>query len=323
MRILLAAALVAAPAAAAAFDLQGHRGARGLAPENTLAGFARALEVGVVTLELDLAMTQDGVLVVSHEPVLNPDLTRGPDGAWLAGPGPVIHRTPLETVQAYDVGRLKPGTRYASRYPQQRPADGERIPRLADVFALAAKAGDDVRFNIEIKTDPRKPDLAPAPEPFAEAVAQALREAGLTERATVQSFDWRGLVHLRRIAPEIDTACLTAQQSWLDNVEAGRPGASPWLAGLDADEHGSPAALAKAAGCAIWSPYYRELSPERLAEAKSLGLAVVPWTVNEPADMARSIAMGVDGLITDRPDLAREEMAKAGLTPPAPRPVSR
>src|SRR5438067_418767 len=111
---------------AMAFDLQGHRGARGLAPENTLPAFAAALSLGVTTLELDTAVTRDGVVVISHEPRLDPNLTRGPDGKWLAAPGPVIHSMTYAELAPYDVGRLNPATDYGKRHPAQKPADGAR-----------------------------------------------------------------------------------------------------------------------------------------------------------------------------------------------------
>jgi len=114
---LIAMSAMAFAAPAGAFDLQGHRGARGLAPENTLPAFATALSIGVSTLELDLAMTRDDVLVVSHDSILNPDHTRGPDGAFLATTGPAIRSLTLAEVKRYDVGRLKPGTRYAASFP--------------------------------------------------------------------------------------------------------------------------------------------------------------------------------------------------------------
>jgi glycerophosphoryl diester phosphodiesterase len=323
LRLLLAAVLVAAPAAALGFDLQGHRGARGLAPENTLAGFAEALRIGVTTLELDLAMTQDGVLVASHDPALNPDIARDAAGAWVTEPRPVIRRMTFEALQAFDVGRLRPGSTYASRHPEQRPVDGARIPRLSEAIALAKRAGGDVRLNIELKTDPRAPDLTPAPEAFADAVVAELRAAGIARLAAVQSFDWRSLVHIRRTAPEFETVCLTAQQRWLDNLQVGRPGPSPWTAGLDVDDHGGSAPrLAKAAGCAVWSPNFNDLTAGSLAEARELGLKTIPWTANEPAELDRLIAMGVDGLITDRPDLARQAIAKAGLPLPPQRAVA-
>ena len=131
------------------FDLQGHRGARGLAPENTLPAFAAALSLGVTTLELDTAITRDGVIVVSHDPFLNPDITRGADGEFLKERGPPLHTLSLAELQRYDVGRINPESRYAQQQPGQKPVDGSRIPRLAEVFALTRRAGNyDVRFNI-------------------------------------------------------------------------------------------------------------------------------------------------------------------------------
>jgi glycerophosphoryl diester phosphodiesterase len=316
---LLAALAVgaAASAPAAAFDLQGHRGARGLAPENTLAGFHKALEIGVSTLELDLGLTRDGVLVVSHDPVLNPDVVRGPDGQWLAAPGPAINTLTLPELKRYDVGRLDPRSRYAQQWSQQAPVDGEGIPTLAEVVALARASGRNVRLNAETKLRPDRPADAPAPETFARAVVDFWRAERLEAIATVQSFDWRTLVEIRRLAPEIRTACLTIQQASFDNVQMGRPGPSPWTAGLDVDDlAGSIPRLVERAGCAVWSPFFRELTAERVREASALGLAVVPWTVNDPADMLRMIDAGVHGIITDYPDRLRRVMAERNLPLP-------
>src|SRR5580692_9855265 len=108
-------------------DLQGHRGARGLFPENTLAGFAAALAIGVDSFELDVAVTADGVPVVSHDPALNPDIVRGPDGHWLTSRGPLIHTLSLAELEAFDVGRIRPGSAYAAEFPDQVPCDGARI----------------------------------------------------------------------------------------------------------------------------------------------------------------------------------------------------
>ena len=156
-----------------------------------------------------------------------------------------------------------------------------RSPTLAELFALDPK----VRLNIEIKTDPAKPDLTPTPEHFAALVVDVVRKASAARRTTIQSFDWRGLVAAKRLAPEIETSCLTID----------RGGESTSVSRL---------ASAKAAGCTIWSPFWRNLSTANLAEARALGLKVLPWTVNEPAEMARLIDLKVDGLITDYPDRA-------------------
>jgi len=296
---------------AGAFDLQGHRGARGLAPENTLAGFKIALETGVTTLETDLAITKDGQVVISHDPYLNPDLTRGPDGQWLAGPGPAIRTLTLDQLRSYDIGRVNPASKYAQQFPEQKPVDGQRFPMLPEFFALA---GPDVRFNIEIKTDPNKPDLTLDPARFAVLAVDAIRKGKAADRSTLQSFDWRGLLEAKRLAPEIATGCLTIESNNFDTIQrtSGRP--SPWLGGLDLAAHGgSVPRLAKAAGCATWSPFWRNVDAGSVKEAQALGLKVVPWTVNVPAEMARLIDLGVDGLITDYPDRALPVLDAKGL----------
>jgi glycerophosphoryl diester phosphodiesterase len=320
MRRTLATTLFccALSATAAGFDLQGHRGARGLAPENTIEGFATALSIGVATLELDLGMTRDGVVVVHHDIWLNPDTTRTPDGDFLSLRGPALRALTLAELKRYDVGRLKPGTRYAQMFPEQRAADGARIPTLAEVFELVQRVGaQHVRFNIETKLTPASGADTSDPETFAAAVAAEVRAAGLTDRVTVQSFDWRTLSALRRIAPEIPRVCLTAERPGFDTIERGRPGPSPWTAGLAVDDvGGSTPRLVAAAGCAVWSPAFRDVTQGSLAEAKSLSLKVVPWTVNERADMERLIGMGVDGLITDYPDRLRSLLAERGIPLP-------
>ena len=310
------------PAAAAAFDLQGHRGARGLAPENTLAGFATALRLGVSTLELDVVVTADDIVVVSHDRQLNAALTRGPDGKWLAEEGPSIRSLTADRLAAYDIGRIDPASRYAQRLPEQVPVDGQRLPWLIEVFAFVARTGNDsVRFNIETKLSPLAPDESVDPERFAELLVETVREAGMAHRVAIQSFDWRTLRAANRLAPAIPTSCLTVAQSWLDNLRREQPGPSPWTAGLDVDEALSLPHLARAAGCRLWSPYYKEVDAMSVKTAHRLGLAVVPWTVNQPQEMAAQIAMGVDGLITDYPDRLRKVLAAHGIELPAATPV--
>jgi len=309
--LLLLAVAVSMPAAA--FDLQGHRGARGLAPENTLPAFQRALELGVTTLELDIAITRDGVLVISHDPALNPDHTRDAAGRFLERRGPAIHSLTWAELQAYDVGRLRPGSDYARQFPEQQPVDGARIPRLADLFELVRRSGDtQVRFAIETKVTPDAPDETLAPEPFARAVVDEVRRAGMAGRSQILSFDWRTLQVVQRIAPEIPTVYLSIQRR-MDNIGAGRAEGSRWTAGFQYRDHGSVPKMIKAAGGGIWSVYYNDLNPSLLAEAKALGLQVLVWTVNDPAAMERLVALGVDGLITDRPDLARRVLESRGM----------
>jgi glycerophosphoryl diester phosphodiesterase len=322
-RLLAAAALALTPLLACAFDLQGHRGARGLAPENTLPAFAAALSLGVSTLELDTAITRDGVVVVSHDARLNPDITRGPDGRWLNPPTRAVRELTLDALGHFDVGRIKPGSEYSYRYPDQKRMDGVRMPTLAQVFQLARSAGNaEVRFNIEIKTSPEKPSDTLAPEAFAKALLATIEREGMSSRVIIQSFDWRALKSVQGLAPAIPTSYLSAQQSFLDNIAAGKAENSAWTAGVQFRDHGSIPKMVKAAGGAIWSPYYAELSADLVKEAHALGLKVIPWTVNMSEDMARLIDWGVDGLISDRPDFLREVMAEKKLPLPKPTPVA-
>ena len=317
LALLLTAALLAPLHNALAFDLQGHRGARGLAPENTLPSFARALAVGVHTLETDIAISRDGMLLISHDPALNPDITRGPDGQWLAGRGPVIFHTTAAELQRYDVGRLKPGTRYAGQYPDQQPADGARLPALADLFALVKRANNPaLRLALETKLTPTSPDDTAAPEPFARALVAAVRDAGLASRTSILSFDWRTLQVVQREAPEIDTVYLTARQRWLDNVGPGP--VSPWTAGFALRDHGSVPKMIKAAGGKVWSSFFGDLDAAQVKEAQALGLQVLAWTVNEPQHIEAMLDLGVDGIVSDRPDRVRTAMARRGMAlPPA------
>ena len=305
-------------------DLQGHRGARGLMPENTLPAFAHALALGVTTLELDCAITRDGVVVVSHDPALNPDITRGPDGAWLDKEGAPIWHLTYEELTRYDVGRIKPGSAYAARFPKQQAVDGTGIPQLAEVFALTRKAENNtVRFNIETKISPLSPDRATTPEDFARRLIAVVRQEGMVNRVTIQSFDWRTLQVVQKEAPEIQTVYLTSQQNFMNNIFADKTD-SPWTAGFHVSKFGgSIPRMIKAAGGAVWSPYYGEVTRENIKEAQSLGLKVVVWTVNSEADMRRLLELGVDGIISDYPDLLREVAAEKGVALPPATPPSR
>lgn len=310
---LTCAATLALPAAA--FDLQGHRGTRGLAPENTLAAFDAALAVGVSTLELDVHVTKDGEVVIAHDPRLNPSFTRDAAGRWLEEPTPAIIELTLAELQRFDVGRARPDARYRQQWPEQRPADGERVPTLAALFAaVKARGADHVRFNIETKLTPTTPTLTPPPEAFARALLRVVDAAGMSDRVAIQSFDWRTLQWVRQLAPAMPVTALTARQRWLDNIGDGR-----WTAGLGPAAHGgSVPRMVKAIGASTWSPYFGDLDEAQLREARALGLKVVPWTVNDPAVMERMLDWQVDGLITDYPDKARAVMSRRGVPlPPA------
>jgi glycerophosphoryl diester phosphodiesterase len=306
--LTIAFTLIALPALA--FDVQGHRGARGLAPENTLPAFQRALDLDVTTIECDMAITRDGVVVIHHDLWLDPDTTRGPDGKWLDARGPAIRDLTFKELQQYDVGRLKPGTNYAKALPDQQPVDGTRIPKLADLFDLVMKSGNaTVGFNCETKVSPLEPAATLPPEEFARKAIAEIRKADMERRTMVQSFDWRALQVIQKEAPQIRTMYLSTPRT-LTPADGGRP--SPWVAGFAPELQFSssvPKAI-HAAGGRIWGPHHEFLTPEQLAEARALGIKVIPWTINDPAMMAKLIDMGVDGIISDRPDLVQIELRK-------------
>lgn len=292
----------------------GHRGAAGLAPENTPASFRKACETGVDGIELDVLLTADGEIVVHHDFRLNPDIARTPDGEWIDGPGPAIRSLSLEELKAYDVGRLKPGTPTFRKWPEQQPVDGERIPTLGEVISML-KAECDPRLTlwIEIKTSPEKPDLTPPPEKVVDAVVTLLRGENFTDRARILSFDWRALARAREIAPDIPRVYLSKPEGFYNNMEDGRTGPSPWMAGLDIDDFGgsTPRAV-KASGGRCWAPYYKDITRPLMEEARGLGLEVYTWTVDSPGDMTNLMEMGVDGIITNRPDRLRSLVEERG-----------
>lgn len=308
--ILLLLALLALPAVA--FDLQGHRGARGLAPENTLAAFERALEIGVTTLELDIAITADGIAVISHDPALLEAITRDAEGQWLTARGPLIKNLSLTQVQRYDVGRSNPATPYGRQFPYQVAHDGQRIPTLAALFKRVQELGAHaVQFDIETKVFPHRPDDTAAPDAFVDILLATVREAGMSERVMVQSFDWRTLKRIQKLEPRIRTVYLTIQQPHANTVASGA-----WTAGLLLAQHASVAHMVKASGGTVWSPNFADIDGQAVKGAQALGLKVIPWTVNEAADADRLIGWGVDGLISDYPDRMREVMRQRGVALP-------
>jgi glycerophosphoryl diester phosphodiesterase len=276
----------------AGIEVIGHRGARGLFPENTLEGFRSAWALGIRSFELDVGLTRDGIAVVAHDPALNPDLTRNSVGQWLDGPGPLIHALRAADLAAYDVGRIRAGSRTAALFPRQRPWDGARVPTLAAVLAAVPEA----RLIIEIKTDPLHPNRTAAPAEIADAVLGVVDQADAAERVVVESFDWRVQQHIRRVRPDIRLAFLTSADALPDF----------WWGGVMPAQHGgsTPACIAALGGAgAAWAPLHSDLTEAAVQHAHALGIVVLPWTVNRPEEIRRLIAWGVDGIISDYPDL--------------------
>ncbi len=291
------------------FNLHGHRGARGLLPENTLPAYEAALGIGVSTLELDVGISSDGVVVVSHDRALNPEITRDAQGRWLATPV-LVNALTWAQLQDFDVGRINPASAYASRFPAQQPRDGTRMPSLAQVFEAFATC--DVHFNIETKISPDKPHETVRPEAFADRLLAVVHAHGMAQRVIVQSFDWRTLAIVQQRAAGVRTAYLTAQQPWTDNITP-RAGQPSWTGSVIAEDYMDVPSMVHAAAGNIWSPYFEDINPVLVSKAHQLGLQVVPWTVNTEQAVQAVVTMGVDGLISDYPDLALKCLLNMGL----------
>jgi glycerophosphoryl diester phosphodiesterase len=266
MRRLLVLVVLAASSLGAAHrvEVEGHRGARARRPENTIPAFEYAISQGVDVLELDINVTKDGVLVVSHDPVLHPPVCSGPV------PEANIHELTLAQVREWDCGKIQ-----NPAFATQQAIPGTRMPTLDEVFDLAPKGS--FQFNIETKITEKKPELAPPPDEFVRLVLAAVRAHHLESRVTLQSFDFRTLHEMKKIAPEIRRVALYSGSA-KDFVQ-----------------------IAQEAEADIVSPEFHLVTPEQVDAAHKAGLRVIPWTPDKPEDWDRLIAAGVDGIITDDP----------------------
>lgn len=311
IRIFACIFLVAASTAAIAgdFNVIGHRGAAGLLPENTLAGFKKAMELGVDTIEMDIRITADNQAVVYHDSRLNSAITRDSNGKWIKERH-LIKELSLSAVQAYDVGKLNRRSNYAKKYPKQKPAKGQRIPTLREVIQLVRKTGGQTHLFIELKFSPLKPEETQSREEIANIVAKVIRDENIAERVTIISFDWKTLMHFQNMMPEVPTGYVTIAKNGRDTIQKNTSGMSPWMAGLDIDDFDSIPQAVKSAGGKYWNTNYyhavghnKNITSEIVAKAHALGIKVLVWTPDTKSAMQKLIQAGVDGITTNRPDI--------------------
>ena len=264
-------------AAAPRILVQGHRGARAVRPENTLPAFEYAIGAGVDVLELDISVTRDNVLVVSHDPQMNRKICQGPDAPT------AIRQLTLAQVKQWDCGALR-----NPDFPKQQPLPGTRMPTLDEVFALASKGA--FEFNVETKIDPKKPDRAPDPVTFARMVVEAIRKHNLEKRVMVQSFDFRTLHEIKKLAPEIRLSAL--------------------YGGLPRD---FVKISQEAGGAPIFSPHYLLVTKKKVRKAHEAGIQVVAWTANTPKAWDKLIKAQVDAIISDDPAALIAYLKQKGL----------
>ncbi len=301
------------------FDLQAHRGGLAEWTEESLPAFANALQVGVTTLELDTMLSEDGKIVVWHDDRIQPEKCADTAPAFSGDPEFPYVGQRVADLSFAQLSTLNCGYQKLPGYPEQNVAESNRIAQLKDVFALVKDSkAKKVRFNIETKVEDGKAG-GPAMEELTVAVLNEIREWGMAERSTLQSFDWTALNLARDLAadgkaPKLPLVALTSGDKAMG---VGQPGAAPELGGIDIDDYdGSLAKAAKAQGYDVISPAFAAVTDQMILEAHQLGLPVVPWTVNKRTDMERLMDMGVDGIITNFPTRLRELMDERGLKLP-------
>jgi glycerophosphoryl diester phosphodiesterase len=266
------------------FDVQGHRGCRGLRPENTVPAFLLALDSGVTTLEMDVVITRDRQVVVSHEPWMSGSICLDPAGKEIALKDTLKHNIYALTYE--EVRRYDCGSKGNERFPEQLKMAAYK-PLLKDVIVAVENhiknhTKYEVDYNIEIKSDPRGDDkYHPKPEEFTKLVYDLVDQYLPMSRVVIQSFDFRALKHLHTQYPDLRTAALIESKKSLEaNLKA--LGFTP----------------------SIYSPYYKFVTPDMVKQCKVLKMRLIPWTVNDEREMLALKGMGVDGLITDYPDRA-------------------
>lgn len=306
------------------FDLEAHRGGRDVRPENTLYSYAYAIELGATSIECDMQLTKDGQIVMSHNPILNSDITRDENGNYIENNKYDIRLMTVDELKKFDVGVMDPNCgEYYDLHGKTQFTYDAKIPTLEELIQLIQSYGDkNIVLNIETKS---YPDPVSAeyknnvdPKKFVEVFNNIVKKYDMEDRVVLQSFDWQTLIEMKKLNPNISTSALWQEQpSWGRDSESLRryeKKKSPWLGGLDIkDYQGNPVKAAHAIGADIISPYYTEISKQDVDEAHSLGMKVVPWTVNNEKDMNMLLDMGVDGIISDKPWLLKQVLEKRNI----------
>lgn len=290
----------------------GHRGARGIMPENTMEGFEFTLACGVKLLEFDVAITSDGVPVITHNHHLTRSVARDASGAWLQGEEPKLSSLAWDDLAQFDVGGLDGQSAYGQRFPDQAYLYGVRIPRLRDLCELLSRPEHcDVHLMLEIKSDPDRLRDAKARAEIVSAVVRDVRDAGLTRRTLMHSFDWDVLGECAAQAPEMPTSFLTQLPE--NDADIGEDEATQAGPEITRDTYHALPGLVSKAGGRLWCPYYLDITADTVAHAHELGLIVAVWTVNEADEIDHMIDLGVDAIVTDYPGRVQRKLLDRGL----------
>ena len=288
----------------------GHRGARGIMPENSLVGFDFALSIGVNLLEFDVVMTKDHVPVITHNHELHGPSFRGPDGEFLNGACPRISTLEMANLTQFDIGRLDGQTEYGKRFPDQAQLDGIRVPRLSELLQLVSQPKyNKAHLMLELKSDPHHDGDTSKRGAFVYAVVSEVRNAGLADRTLLHSFDWSLLAECRHQQPDMPVSFLT--QICESANEAGEDSSNTATPDFNLPGSSIPDEVSKAGG-SLWCPYFKDINDTDLACARALGLCVAVWTVNTVEDIDRMIDLHVDAIITDYPGRVQRRLSDRG-----------
>ena len=296
-----------------AFEIYAHRGAPSLLAESTIPSYKAALLMGVDVLDMDIALTKDNIVVVNHDQWISPEVSRY-HGKWVQKQGPYIRDITLAELQSYDVGALNPKSKAYKEFPYAKPLDHIPTPTLQEVIRMANQMSNNkIRFQIEIKTTPKDEPHFATPEEIVPPLLKVLRDENVLTRTEVHSFDWRNLMLIKKLEPSVSTSFLTKQKLMHNNIKP-RIGKS-WTADHRVEDYGnSVPKMISALGGRVWCPIYTDLSAQLVQEAHAYHLKVVPWTVDTVSDMRSMIAFGVDGIITNYPQvLIGVRAADAGM----------
>ena len=285
----------------------GHRGARGDIVENSISGFKYTFDLGIRAVEFDVVISKDNIPVLFHDYNLNPDLVKDSSGNWITDKNIKINSLTFEELQKYNIESLKPETKYAKRFKNQKPAKGERIPKLTDFLKLVNEDKyKDVFLNLEIKSTPIKDNLTPNPEEMVSLILKDIKEHKLEDRTLITSYDWRILYELKKQNSNILRGFITLQQG-LTTTGKNIYENSPWMVkNYPLEELFLLPNIIKSLEGHVWSVFYRDVTKQNVELAHKHGLATCVWTVNREQDIIRMIEYGVDGIITDYPKKVQE-----------------
>lgn len=289
----------------------GHRGARGILPENSMIGFDFALSIGVDLLEFDVLLTRDNVPVITHNHELNGAATRGLDGHFINGAETKVASLYFEEIKDFDIGRLDGHTDYGQRFREQAQLDGVHIPQLSELFELVSQPKHQhVCMMLELKSDPDLATDREAKKKLVSVVADEIKNAGMENQTLLHSFDWTLLAECKKQLANIPTSFLTQLKQHVDGI--GEESSLHSTPNFDLLDTCMPDEVKKAGG-ELWCPHFKDISKDDLLRAKDLGLCVAVWTVNEPDDIEAMINLQVDAIVTDYPGRVQRHLSDRGL----------